>query len=313
MSGDATPVEISAVLTGLACSELTDEEIAGAADAMRAASTKVDVGIEHVVDTCGTGGSGKNKLFNISSAAAIVAAAGGAFIAKHGNRGISSKSGSADVLETAGVNIHATPEQVARCIREVGVGFLFAQSMHPAMRFAGPVRKELGIRTIFNLLGPLTNPANAKRQVIGVFSPDIQSLMARAAQRLGCEHVLVVHADGLDEMSTASDTRVCEIKAHELSEYVISPSRFGFADQDLSTLKAQDAIDSLRLIKQSVTEPESAAANIVALNAGAALYVGGICHSIETGVSLAQDLISTGQANEKLQELIAFSKALDVA
>ena len=238
MSGDATSAQIGGILMALRIKGETVAEIAGAAQAMRALSTKVNVEVANLVDTCGTGGSGQAKLFNISTAAAFVAAAAGAHVAKHGNRAMTSKSGSADVLEAAGVNLNLTPTQIGRCIAEVGVGFMFAQAHHSAMRHAGPVRQELGVPTIFNVLGPLTNPADAKRQVIGVFSADWQRTLAEVAQRLGSEHVLVVHAGGLDEISVAGASRIVELSGGEIEEYEISPADFGLGQHDLNSLRA---------------------------------------------------------------------------
>ncbi len=228
MSGEATPAQIGALLMGFRLKGETAEEIAGAAETMRALSTRVTVDVPHLVDTCGTGGSGA-KLFNVSTAAAFVAAAAGAHVAKHGNRKMTSASGSADVLEAAGVNLALTPEQIARCIREVGVGFLFAQAHHGAMKHAAPVRQELGVRTLMNLLGPLTNPAGARRQVIGVFNPQFQETLARVLKLLDAEHVLVVHSNGLDEIALTGSTRVVELKNGCIDEYEIVPEDFGMA------------------------------------------------------------------------------------
>ena len=227
MSGGATPAQIGGMLMAMRVKGETAEEIAGAAETMRELSTRVEVDVPYLVDTCGTGGSGGAKLFNISTAAAFVAAAAGAHVAKHGNRKMSSASGSADVLEAAGVNIALTPAQIARCISEVGVGFLFAQAHHSAMRFAAPVRQELGVRTVMNLLGPLTNPAGARRQVLGVFSPVWQEPMARVLKLLGAEHVLVVHGNGLDEISLDGSTYVVELSEGRIDGYEIRPEDFG--------------------------------------------------------------------------------------
>lgn len=311
MAGEASPAQIAAVLIGLRTKGEEIQEIAGAAMAMREASVKVHVDVEHLVDTCGTGGSGQHKLFNVSTASAIVAAAGGAHVAKHGNRAVSSKSGSADVLEQAGVNLEITPEQVAQCIAEVGLGFLFAMAHHPAMRHAGPVRKELGVRTVFNLLGPLTNPSSAKKQVLGVFSKDLQRPMAKVAERLGVEHVLVVNAGGLDELTIAGPSNVVELKEGHISEYTIEPADFGLEDQDVSHLHCQSPTESLSHIKSALSQDEDqAASDLVAINAGAALYVSGVAGSMANGVAMAQDLIVTGQANEKLKEIVATTKAM---
>ena len=308
MEGVATPSQIAGLLMALRTKGETSSEVAGAAMAMREASTKVDVDVPNLVDVCGTGGSGSKKLFNVSTAAALVAAAGGAHVAKHGNRSASSQSGSADVLERAGVNLELAPVDVARCIREVGVGFMFAQRHHPAMRFAGPVRAELGVRTVFNMLGPLTNPANAKRQVIGVFSPVIQELVAEVSIKLGSEHVLVVHAEGLDEIQLDGSTRAIEYRDGEINEFEIDPRDYGIEIQNTNDLRAESPEASLALIEASLGKTGSqAASDLVALNGGAALYVSGVATSLKNGVALAQDVISTGQAREKFKELIDFT------
>lgn len=310
LTGEATPAQIGGILTALATRGETAEEIAGAATAMRAVSTKVHVDVPNLVDTCGTGGSGGAKRFNISTAAAFVAAAAGAHVAKHGNRGMTSKSGSADVLEAAGVQLELTPEQVGRCISEVGVGFLFAVAHHPAMRFAGPVRRELGFRTIFNLLGPLTNPAGAKRQVIGVFSPDWQRPLAEVLRLLGAEHVLIVHSDGLDELSIHAPSTIVELKDGAIEAREIAPSDFDIHQRPIDDLAANSPEESLALVRAALTGRNEAAADIVALNAGAAIYAAGIATSMANGVTLAQDLISTGLANERLKELVDVTQAM---
>ena len=309
MSGEATPAQIGAFLAAIRVKGETPEEIAGAASTMRALSTKVPVEHPHLVDTCGTGGSG-TKLFNISTAAAFVAAAAGARVAKHGNRKMTSFCGSADLLEAAGVNLELSPEQIATCISEVGVGFMFAPAHHSAMRFAGPVRQEIGIRTMMNVLGPMTNPAGAKRQVIGVFSPAWQRTMAEVLKLLGSEHALVVHSNGLDEIRLDAPTHVVELKAGEISEYDIEPGQFGIEMRTAEGLAAQSVEESLALVKESLTKPDSAAADIVALNAGAAIYVAGIATSFENGVIMAQDAIAAGLANECLQELARVSSLM---
>lgn len=309
MSGDATPAQIAALLMGLRVKGETTEEIAGAAQAMRALSTKVEVSTEFLVDTCGTGGSGA-KLFNISTAAAFVAAAAGARVAKHGNRKMTSHSGSADVLEAAGVNLDLTPEQIGRCIRQVGIGFLFAQAHHSAMRFAAPVRQELGVRTLMNVLGPLTNPAGATRQVIGVFSPVWQRRMAEVARLLGAEHVLIVHSNGLDEIALDGPTLVVELKDGRITDFVINPEDFGIAAQSCAALRADSPAASLALMKQALTQPESAAADIVCLNAGAAIYAAGVADNLADGVIMARDAIASGLANRRLEELVRISRMM---
>ena len=314
MGGDATPAQIGGILMALRSKGEAVEEITGAALAMRDASVKVDVDVEYLVDTCGTGGSGANKLFNVSTASAFVAAAGGAHVAKHGNRAASSKSGSADVLEEAGVNLELTPNQVGRCISEVGIGFLFAMAHHPAMRFAGPVRKELGVRTVFNLLGPLTNPISAKRQVLGVFDSGLLRPIAEVARELGSEHVLVVHAAGLDELSIGSTSEVAELRDGQIEEYQISPDDVGIPIQDVSELTCDSPTESLVLIKQALAgDQNKAATDLVALNAGAALFVAGVAGDLSHGVGLAQDLIASGQAAEKLKEFVAVTKVMSNA
>ncbi|MGE0625994.1 MAG: anthranilate phosphoribosyltransferase [Pseudomonadales bacterium] len=303
MSGEASPAQIGGLLMALRVKGETAEEIAGAAQTMRALSTKVAVDVPYLVDTCGTGGSGA-KLFNISTAAAFVAAAAGAKVAKHGNRKMTSASGSADVLEAAGVNLNLTPEQIAHCIREVGVGFLFAQAHHSAMRFAAPVRQELKVRTMMNLLGPLTNPAGAKRQVIGVFSPVWQRRMAEVARLLGSEHVLVVHSNGLDEIALDGPSWVVELKHGEITEYEIDPEDFGLTTRSTEDLRAGTIEASLALVRTSITRPDSAAADIVCLNAGAAIYAAGVATTLANGVVMAQDAIASGLAEERLAELV---------
>lgn len=310
MGGEATPAQISAVLVGLRAKGESSAEIAGAAMAMRDAALKVDVDVPNLVDTAGTGGSGTHKLFNVSTAAGVVAAAAGAYVAKHGNRAASSTSGSADVLELAGISLELTPEQIARCITEVGIGFLFAQAHHSAMRFAGPVRAELGVKTVFNLLGPLTNPAGAKRQVIGVFDPVWQRPMAEVAQTLGAEHVLVVHSQGLDEISAAGETRVVELRDDQITQYSIEPADFGLENQDVSELQANSPEASLKLIEEAFGGANPAAINVVALNGGAAIYASGVATSLANGVLMAEDVIMTGQAKEKFADLKRMSSSL---
>jgi anthranilate phosphoribosyltransferase len=309
MSGDTTPAQIGGLLMALRVKGETPEEIAGAAETMRLLSTKVDVDVPYLVDTCGTGGSGA-KLFNISTAAAFVAAAAGAKVAKHGNRKMTSFSGSADVLEAAGVNLDLTPQQIAHCIREVGLGFIFAQAHHSAMRHAAPIRQELGVRTIMNLLGPLTNPAGARCQVIGVFSPVWQQTLAQVLKLLGAKHVLVVHSNGLDEIALEGVSFVVELRDGAITEYEIAPADFGIVARPHAGLTAESPQASLALVKQSLTEPDSAAADIVSLNAGAAIFAAGVATSLANGVLMAQDAIAAGLANERLQELVRISRLM---
>lgn len=304
MSGAATPAQLGGLLMALRVKGETADEVAGAAEAMRAVSTRVQVDVPYLVDTCGTGGSGDAKLFNVSTAAAFVAAAAGARVAKHGNRKMSSASGSADVLEAAGVNLRLSPAQVARCISEIGVGFLFAPAHHSAMRHAAPVRQELGVRTVMNVLGPLTNPAGARRQVLGVFSPLWQRRIAEVQALLGAEHVLVVHAGGLDEITLDGPSRIVELRRGAVSEYEIRPEDFGIKTRGVNALRAESPGASLALLRQSLREPDSDAAELVALNAGAAIYASGVAMSLRDGVTMAQDAIAAGLANERFEELV---------
>ena len=309
MAGELTPGQIGGVLTALATKGETAAEIAGAADAMRAVSTKVHTSAAPLVDTCGTGGSGA-KLFNISTAAAFVVAAAGAKVAKHGNRKMTSNSGSADVLEAAGANVSLQPEQIAHCVEEVGIGFMFAQAHHSAMRHAGAVRQELGVRTLMNILGPMTNPAGAKSQVMGVFAADKLHLVCEVLQLLGSEHVLVVHSQGLDEVRLDAPSEVVELKNGEIKQYQVQPEDLGIASRSVEGIVADSTESSLKLIRQSLTDPDSAAADIVALNAGAAIYASGVARSWKMGVDMAQDAIAAGLANERLQEFVRITKLM---
>lgn len=314
MTGVATPAQIGGFLVALRMKGETLDEITGAALVMRELSTKVDLQADYLVDTCGTGGDGAN-LFNISTASAFVVAAAGGRVAKHGNRSVSSSVGSADVLEAAGIKLDITPEQVARCVKEIGVGFMFAPAHHSAMRFAIGPRKELGLRTIFNMLGPMTNPADVKRQVIGVFNGALCRPMAEVLGRLGSEHVMVVHAkDGLDEISLATETQVAELRNGEIIEYTIKPEDFGVQSKSLIGLSVKTAEESLALIKDALgkrhSELAEKAADIIALNAGAAIYVSGVASSLADGVEMARDAIGSGLAGEKIQELAAFTQYL---
>ncbi len=306
MSGKATPAQIGAILTALRMKGETLEEITAAVQVMRSLATPVRLEDKSkLVDTCGTGGDGANT-FNISTACTFVVAAAGGTVAKHGNRSISSKSGSADVLEAAGVDLTLSPEQVAECINETGVGFMFAQSHHMAMRHVIGVRKELGIRTIFNMLGPLTNPAGAPYQVIGVYDKSLTTLFAKVLQRLGSNHVMVVHAeDGLDEISIASRTFVAELKNGEVTQWVIDPIEHNMDYAGLSDLAVDSAQDSLNIIRSVLANNPSAAKDIVCLNAGAALYVAGLADSYVNGVAMARKIIADGLAQQKLNEFIA--------
>ncbi|NOX42535.1 MAG: anthranilate phosphoribosyltransferase [Gammaproteobacteria bacterium] len=307
MTGEATQAQIGGFLIGLRMKGETVDEIAGAAAVMRELATKVDVDKKHLVDTCGTGGDG-SKTFNISTASAIVVAAAGGRVAKHGNRSISSKSGSADVLEAMGVNIGLSPEQVANCINEVGVGFMFAPNHHSAMKHAIGPRKEMGVRTIFNLLGPLTNPASAPNQVIGVFGDKWVVPVAKVLAKLGSQHVLVVHGeDGMDELSITAPTQVAELKNGNLDVYTVTPEQFGLASSDASPLEVADAKQSKEMIQGVLNDTAGPGKDIVCLNAGAAIYVAGLAASIEAGIKKAQDVIENGAAKKKLEALVKFS------
>jgi len=310
MTGEATPAQIGGFLIGLRIKGETVDEITGAAQVMRDLVKRVDISGPNLVDTCGTGGDGAS-IFNVSTAGAFVVAAAGGKVAKHGNRSISSKSGSADVLEAAGINLDLTPEQVASCINEIGLGFMFAPAHHSAMKHAIGPRKEMGVRTIFNVLGPLTNPALVKNQVLGVFSRDLVRPMAEVLQRLGSEHVLVVHsADGLDEISIAEKSYVAELNNGEIREYTVSPEEFGLERTSLETLTAADAEASLNIIKQAFKTGEGPAVDIITLNAGAALYASNIADTLKEGVLMAQDAIGSGLAREKMSELASHTRCL---
>ena len=307
MTGQATDSQIGGFLIGLRMKGETVDEVAAAASVMRELSTKVSAPNDYLVDTCGTGGDSSGS-FNISTASVFVAAAAGANVAKHGNRSVSSKSGSADVLETAGVNLNITPEQVADCIKNVGAGFLFAIKHHGAMKHAIGPRKEMAVRTIFNVLGPLTNPAGAPNQVIGVFSKDWLEPLAEVLKQLGSHHVMVVHADdGMDEISIASATSVAELKDGEIKTYTIEPEDFAMNKADLSEIKAVDSADSLQIIKSVFDNNEGAAKDIVSLNAGAAIYVSGLAETLAQGVDMAKSAIADGKAKNKFESLVEYT------
>ncbi|MGM0783634.1 MAG: anthranilate phosphoribosyltransferase [Pseudomonadota bacterium] len=309
MTGEATDAQIGGFLIGLAMKGESAEEISAAAQVMRELMKTVTVRADNVVDIVGTGGDGAN-LFNVSTAASFVAAAAGAHVAKHGNRSVSSSSGSADLFDVAGIHLDLSPEQVGRCIEQVGVGFMFAPNHHPAMRHAIGARREMGVRTLFNILGPLTNPAGAPNQLLGVYAPELVPLMAEVLQTLGSRHVMVVHAeDGLDEISLAAPTRVAELKDGAIREYTIAPEDVGIERQELAPLKVVSAEDSLRLVREALVG-EGAAADIVALNAGAALYCSGIADSFKEGVLMAQDAQASKLPQEKMKELADFTRVL---
>ncbi|CAD5378705.1 Anthranilate phosphoribosyltransferase [Pseudomonas sp. OF001] len=316
MTGQCTDAQIGAFLMGLRMKSETIDEIVGAVQVMRELAAPVTIDAERLVDTCGTGGDGMN-IFNVSSAAAFVVAAAGGKVAKHGNRAVSGKSGSADLLEAAGIYLDLSPEQVARCIETVGVGFMFAPAHHGAMRHAAAARRELGLRTIFNMLGPLANPAGVRHQVLGVFTKALCRPLAEVLQRLGSQHVLVVHAqDGLDEVSLAAPTHVAELKDGVVSEYLIQPEDFGIRSQSLIGLNVEGAAQSLELIRDALgrrrTEAGQKAADMIILNAGAALYAADHATSLKEGVQLAHDALHTGLAREKMDELASFTNVFKV-
>jgi anthranilate phosphoribosyltransferase len=308
MSGELTQAQIAGFVMGLRVKKETIGEIAAAAQVMREFATTVEVGNDkHLVDTCGTGGDSAHT-FNVSTAAAIVAAAAGAKVAKHMGRSVSSSSGSADVLEALGANIALAPAQVASAIEEVGLGFMFAPSHHAAMKYAAPVRKELGVRTIFNLLGPLTNPAGAKNQVMGVFHPDLVGIQVRVLQRLGSRHVMTVHGlDGLDEISISGETMIGELVKGEILEYTVHPSQFGFELYDRRAIQVSTVQESKEMILAVLENQAGPALNIVLLNAGATIYVAGLSKSLETGIEAARKTVAKGEARAKLSEYVAFA------
>lgn len=315
MQGEATEAQIGALMMGLRMKGESIDEITAAARVMREFAIKIDVSdIKHLVDIVGTGGDGQN-LFNVSTASSFVIAAAGATIAKHGNRGVSSKSGSSDLLEQAGINLDLDMQQTERCIREMGVGFLFAPNHHKAMKYAVGPRRELGVRSIFNLLGPLTNPAGVKRFVIGVLSDELCRPIAEVMKQLGAEHVMVVHSrDGLDEISLAAPTAIAELKDGEITDWTLNPEDVGIESQTLNGLVVADAAASLKLIKDALGKNKSdigeKAANMIALNAGAGIYVSGITQTYAQAVTFAQDIIYGGQALEKMSVLAEFTKTL---
>jgi anthranilate phosphoribosyltransferase len=315
MTGGATDAQIGAFLVGLRMKSESLDEITGAVEVMRELVTPVDVsGLNYLVDIVGTGGDGAN-LFNVSSGASFIAAAAGCRVAKHGNRSVSSKSGAADLLEAAGIRIDLSPEEIGRCIREVGVGFMFAPAHHSAMKYAIGPRRELGLRTLFNILGPMTNPAGVRRQVVGVFSDKLCRPMAEVLGRLGAEHVMVVHGlDGLDEISLAGRTHVAEFRDGELNEYMLTPEDVGLESASLVGLDVTSAEESLALIRDAFgkrkTPAAAKAAEMMALNAGAAIYVAGVTATLKDGVRMAEDLVHNGEAGERLREVARFTDLL---
>ena len=308
MGGELTQAQIAAFLIALRAKGETVDEIAAAAMVMRELSIKVDIQDKaHLIDTCGTGGDGI-QTFNVSTISAFVAAAAGAKVAKHGGRSVSSTCGSADVLEALGVNVNQTPQQVAASVNEIGIGFMFAPNHHSAMKHAAPVRRELGVRTLFNLLGPMTNPANAHRQVMGVFDQSLTNKLAKVLQQLGSEHVLVVHgADGMDEISFTGDTFVAELKNGEVTEYLMNPAQWGLGIHDVKDIQIQNAEESKAMILAVLNGKPGAARDIVLLNAGAAIYVSGLVDTMQAGIEKAAAVIDSGAALQKLHQLISYS------
>lgn len=310
MSGELTDAQIAGFLIALRCKGETIEEIAEAVSVMRELAQRVPVSGEYVIDTCGTGGDGANT-FNISTAAAFVVAAAGGKVAKHGNRSVSSNCGSADLLEAAGVNLDLSAEQVAECVNTLGVGFLFAAKHHGAVRHTVGPRKEMGVRTLFNLIGPMTNPANAPHQLIGVFDKQWLVPVAEVLKKLGSRHVLVVHAeDGLDEISIAAPTHIAELKNGEVLSYNITPEQFGFARTGLESLAVSNAQASLEIIRQVFNNQPGPARDIVALNAGAAIYAADLAASLDAGILRAQQVLAEGSALAKFEALIGYSRAV---
>lgn len=308
MTGQASEAQIAGFLIALRLKGETVDEIAAAVEVMRELATPIQLTGNHLIDTCGTGGDGANT-FNISTTSAFVVAAAGGQVAKHGNRSVSGLCGSADVLEAAGVNLDLTPEQVTDCVKQLGVGFLFAPKHHGAMKHTANVRKQLGVRTLFNLLGPLANPASAPNQLIGVFSSDWLTPLAQVLKKLGSQHVLVVHAeDGLDEISLSSPTTIAELKNGEIICYQITPEQFGIESVPLSALTVANAQDSLRIMRSVFANETSPALDIVKLNAGAAIYAANLTDTLAQGISLAENVLSQGLALTKFNQFIAYSQ-----
>lgn len=309
MTGEATPAQIGGFLIGLRMKGETVDEIAAAASVMRELASGVKITGSNIVDIVGTGGDGSNT-FNISTACTFVVAAAGGTVAKHGNRSVSSKSGSADLLEAAGVNLNLNPEQVAQCIEQVGVGFMFAPLHHSAMKHAIGPRKEMAVRTIFNILGPLTNPAGAPNQLLGVFSDDLVEPLADVLNKLGSNHVLVVHSkDGMDEISIGDSTLVSELKDGMVSTYTITPEQFGFNSTNISELAVNSAEESLAVINKVLDNTAGAARDIVTLNSGAAIYAADLAGSLEEGIKKADAVIASGAAKQKLVDLVKLSQS----
>jgi anthranilate phosphoribosyltransferase len=310
MTGGATPAQIGGFLVGLRMKGETVIEIAAAAGVMRELASGVDIGgLAHTVDIVGTGGDASGT-FNVSTASMFVAAAAGCHVAKHGNRSVSSKSGSADALETAGLRLDLTPEQVGQCVREVGVGFMFAPGHHSAMKHAIGPRREMGVRTVFNVLGPLTNPAHVPNQLLGVFSDDLLEPLAEVLQKLGSRHVMVVHSrDGLDEISIGDKTEVAELKDGRIHRFSIQPEDFGIRRSPLDGIKAEGPADSVKTIIGVLEDQPGPARDIVVLNAGAAIYVAGLAGSLKDGVTMADKAIASGEARNRLDRLVVLTQS----
>jgi anthranilate phosphoribosyltransferase len=310
MGGQLTHAQIAAVLVALRVKGETVDEIAAAATVMRELSSKVSVkNTGHLVDTCGTGGDGA-QTFNVSTASAFVAAAAGVHVAKHGGRSVSSTCGSADVLEKLGVNVNLNAEQVAHCVDSIGIGFMFAPHHHSAMKHAAPVRRELGVRTLFNLLGPLTNPAGAQNQVLGVFHPSLTAKLAQVLGELGSRHVLVVHgADGMDEISISANTYIAELKDGKVSEYTVHPEQFGLSSSPVDLLRVANADEACEKLLGVMNNAAGAPRDIVQLNAGAAIYVAGLADTLQDGIAKAAQVIASGAAKTKLYQLIEMSNS----
>lgn len=304
MRGKLTSAQIAAVLVALHMKGESVTEISAAAQVIRDLSTKVTVrDTEHLIDTCGTGGDSA-QTFNISTASAFVAAAAGARVAKHGGRSVSSTCGSADILENLGINVNLTPQQVAHCVQQIGVGFMFAPNHHSAMKYAAPVRRELGVRTLFNLLGPLTNPAGAQNQVMGVFQRELTGKLAQVLQQLGSRHVMVVHgADGMDEISISGLTYVAELKDGTVTEYIVQPQDFDLQTAPLDRIRVANAEEARKMLLSVLDNEPGAARDIVQINAGAAIYVAGLTATLQGGVKKAKEIIASGAAKRKLEEL----------
>ena len=311
MRGELSQAQIAGFIIGLRVKKETIGEIAAAAQVMRELATPVEVADDrHLVDTCGTGGDGAHT-FNVSTCAAFVAAAAGAKVAKHMGRSVSSSSGSAEVLEALGAQTHLTPKETGEALEQLGIGFMFAPAHHAAMKHAAPVRKDLGVRTLFNILGPLTNPAGAKNQVMGVFHGDLVGIQVRVLQRLGAKHVMVVHGiDGLDEISVSAETLVGELVNGEIREYMLHPSHFGLELYDRRAIQVASVEESKAMIQAVLDNQPGPAHNIVAMNAGAAIYVAGVAQTMKAGVERASQAIKSGAAKHKLEEFVAFTKKL---